>query len=135
VLQRAEYTPDLQAKNSKIIAEMTEESFLFKRTMKKPGQVRIRSGVEFVIGMYKAPGGLIRTASEVKENILEDVTISGDFTLLPIQGLPLIEDSLKGVQRTRVEVGTRIERVVSEESLQLPGVSVEDMLLALRISD
>lgn len=132
-LEKAEYTPVLQAKNAEITAKMTTEAFLFKRTMKQPGQVRIRSGVEFVMGMHKAPGGLIRTASEIKENLIEDVTISGDFTLLPIEGLPRIEDGIKGAKRTKGEVGNRIDRVISEEGLELPGVSVEDMLLALKI--
>ncbi|MBN2379338.1 lipoate--protein ligase family protein [candidate division WOR-3 bacterium] len=134
-LEPADYTEALRQKNEETASQMTLDSFLYKRTMKQPGNVRIRSGVEFIMGMHKAQGGLIRTASVLKENILEDVTISGDFTLLPIQGLPLIEDSLKGACRTRGEVGTRIERVVSEERLQLPGISIEDILLALRISD
>jgi lipoate-protein ligase A len=132
-LEKAEYTPELQAKNAEITAMMTTESFLFKRTMRNPGQVRIRSGVEFVMGMHKSPGGLIRTASEIKDDLIEDVTISGDFTLLPIEGLPRIEDGIKGAERTKGEVGNRIERVISDEGLQLPGVSIEDMLLALKI--
>lgn len=134
-LEKAEYTPALQAKNAEITAKMTTDEFLFKRTMRKPGQVRIRSGVEFIMGMHKAPGGLIRTASEIKENLIEDVTISGDFTLLPLEGLPKIEKGIKGAERTRGKVGTRIERVISDEGLQLPGVSVEDMLLALKIEE
>jgi lipoate-protein ligase A len=132
-LERAEYTPELQEKNAQVMARMTDDSFLYKRTMRKPGEVRIRSGVEFIMGMHKAPGGLIRTASEVYDKKIEDVTISGDFTLLPLEGLPRIEDGLKGAARTRGEVGTRIGRVISEQGLQLPGVSVEDMLLALKI--
>lgn len=134
-LEPAEYTPELEAKNIQVISKMTDTSFLFKRTMKKPGKVRIRSGVEIIMGMHKAPGGLIRTASEVQEKRIADVTISGDFTLLPLEGLPMIEVSLVGAERTRGEVGSRIERVLSEEKLQLPGVSVEDMLLALKIED
>lgn len=131
----AQLTPELEAKRDRITAEMTDPQFLYKRTMRKPGEVTIRSGVEFIMGMHKAPGGLIRTASEVKQNKIEDVSISGDFTLLPIESLPSIEDGLKGSERTRGEAGNRIERVVAGEGLQLPGVSVEDMLLALRIED
>jgi hypothetical protein len=85
--------------------------------------------------MHKAPGGLIRTASEIKDRRLVDVSISGDFTLLPIQGLPIIESSLSGVERTKGEVATRIERVISDEELQVPGVSIEDFLLALKIEE
>jgi len=129
----AQLTPELEAKRSSLTSRMMNPEFLYKRTMRKPGEVTIRSGVEFIMGMHKAPGGLIRTASEVKENKIEDVTISGDFTLLPLEGLPKIEDGIRGADRTRGEVGNRIERVVSDEGLQLPGVSVEDMLLALKI--
>lgn len=132
-LEPAELTPELIVRRKRVTEEMIDPVFLFKRTMRKPGEVTIRSGVEFIMGMHKAPGGLVRTASEVKDNMIEDVSISGDFTLLPIEGLPKIEDGLKGVDRTRGEVGTRIDRVISEEGLQLPGVSVEDMLLALKI--
>ena len=127
--------PDLIARREEVSAQMTDPLFLFKRTMRKPGEVTIRSGVEFIMGMHKAPGGLIRTASQVKENTLEDVSITGDFTLLPIEGLPKIEDGLKGAERTQGQAGNRIERVVADEGLQLPGVSVEDMLLALKIED
>lgn len=132
-LEPAQLTPELEAKREKVTTRMMDKQFLFKRTMKQPGQVRIRSGVEFIMGMHKAPGGLIRTASEVHENKLADVTISGDFTLLPLEGLPRIEDGIKGAERTRSEVGNRIERVITDEGLQFPGVSVEDMLLALKI--
>jgi lipoate-protein ligase A len=129
----AQLTPELIAKRDEVTARMMDEAFLYKRTMKKPGALTIRSGVEFIMGMHKAPGGLIRTASEVKGNVIEDVAISGDFTLLPLQGLPVIEDGIKGAERTRGEIGARIDRVVAEEGLQIPGVSVEDMLLALKI--
>lgn len=132
-LEPAPYTPELAKKNAQTIEQMSGNEFLFKKTMKKPGKVRIRSGVDFVLGMHKAPGGLIRTASEVSENVIKDVTISGDFTLLPTQGLPRIEYGIMGSQRTKGEVGSRIERVISAEEIQLPGVSVEDMLLALKI--
>jgi len=131
----AQLTPELIARRDEVSARMMDEAFLYKRTMKKPGALTIRSGVEFIMGMHKAPGGLIRTASEVKGNVIEDVTISGDFTLLPIEGLPVIEDGIKGAERTRGEIGARIDRVVSEEGLQIPGVSVEDMLLALKIEE
>lgn len=133
--EKAEYTLQLQTKHAEVEAQMASPDFLYKRTMKKPGEVRIRSGVEFIIGMHKAPGGLIRTASEIHEQRIADVTISGDFTLLPLEGLPRIEVGLVGAERTRGEVGNRIERVISDEGLQLPGVSVEDMLLALKIED
>jgi len=132
-LEPALFTQELQANREEITNRMLDEGFLYKRTMKKPGEVTIRSGVDFIMGMHKAPGGLIRTASEVHENRLADVTISGDFTLLPLEGLPKIEDGIKGAERIRGEVGTRIDRVISEQGLELPGVSVEDMLLALEI--
>ena len=40
-----------------------------------------------------------------------------------------------GAAQSRGEVGNRIERVISDEGLKLPGVSVEDMLLALKIEE
>ncbi|MBD3285672.1 lipoate--protein ligase family protein [candidate division WOR-3 bacterium] len=134
-MEPAYYSDELHNKNDATILQMTRDAFLYKRTMKKPGHVTIRSGVEFISGMHKARGGLLRTASVLKENVLEDVTITGDFTLLPIDGLSLIEEGLRGAERNRGEAGSRIERILTEEGLQLPGVSVEDMLLALKIEE
>lgn len=133
--EEAELTNELIEQRKDITSKMMDPQFVFKRTMKKPGELRIRSGVEYILGIHKAPGGLIRTASEIKNSRLVDVSISGDFTLLPIQGLPKIENSLSGVERTKGEVANRIERVISDEELQVPGVSIEDFLLALKIEE
>ena len=49
--------------------------------------VKIREGVEVLYGLHKARGGLIRTAEEISEEKIEDITISGDFTFFPKEQL------------------------------------------------
>ena len=50
--------------------------------LRRPG-VKIHEGVRVGEGAYKAPGGLIRCIATVRDDRLDDVAFSGDFTALP----------------------------------------------------
>jgi len=91
-LTPASLNPEILEKMRQIEAWMTSEEFLFKKTPRIPGGVKIREGVELLYGLHKAKGGLIRTAEEVSESRIEDITISGDFTFYPKEGLRLDSD-------------------------------------------
>ena len=124
--------------NDEIIRKMTElatwfnsPEFFFKKTPRIPKGVKIKEGVEILYGIYKAKGGLIRTAQEVEKKILRDIAVSGDFTLYPKRELSNLEDTLKETKREEKELTPKIEEFYEKTGVQTPGVEPEDITKAI----
>ena len=93
--------------------------------------LQIRSGVELVEGVHKAPGGLIRAAVEIDrsaERILS-VSFSGDYFIYPADALNVVEDALKMCDP--VEMLNVVQRVYVSQVIETPGVQPEDWISAL----
>jgi len=105
---------------------MTSEEFLFQKTPRKPAGVKIREGVEVLYGLHKAKGGLIRTAEEISEGKIGDITISGDFTFYPKERLTGLEESLEKVPLKEDQIIERVETFYKEKGVESPGVESED---------
>ncbi len=124
--------------NEEIIRKMTElaiwfnsPEFLYKRTPRIPKGVKIKEGIEIIYGMYKAKGGLIRTAQEVENKQIKDIGISGDFTLYPKKELQGLENSLKDTEREKNKLTSKIKEFYEENEVQTPGVKSEDFTKAI----
>jgi lipoate-protein ligase A len=109
----------------------TSDKFLFKKTPRIPKGVKIREGVEILYSIYKAKGGLIRTAQEVEENIINDIGVSGDFQFYPKSELDELEDGLKQIERKEKVLNTKIEEFYDEREIESPGVKPEDFTKAV----
>ena len=110
---------------------MTSEEFLYKKTPKIPKGVKIKEGFEILYGIYKARGGLIRTAEEISEKRLEDITISGDFTFFPKEDLKGLEESLEKVPLEKDRLIGRVETFYGERGIESPGVESRDFAMAI----
>ncbi len=121
-----------------IIRKMTElaqwfnsPEFFYKKTPRIPKGVKIKEGVEILYGMYKARGGLIRTAQEIEITRLRDLGISGDFTFYPKRELQNLECSLKNTAREKNELESKIDEFYEETDIQTPGVKSKDITKAI----
>jgi lipoate-protein ligase A len=103
------------------------EEFLHKKTPRIPQGVRIKEGVEILYGLYKAKGGLIRTAEEVVNNRLKDVVVSGDFNLFPKDSLIELENALKNKDLSRAIIEEAVESTYQRKKIESPGVEPEDI--------
>ncbi|MGD2103492.1 MAG: biotin/lipoate A/B protein ligase family protein [Anaerolineae bacterium] len=87
--------------------------------------VKIRSGVSVHQRMKKAPGGLIRAVTEVRDGTLAAVSLSGDFFFYPEQKLRDLEEALNGLP---VEAAPRVvSRFYEEHGIESPGVTPDDI--------
>jgi hypothetical protein len=59
--------------------------------------------------IYKAPKGLIRVDMSVRDGLIEQIRITGDFFMLPEDILPVLERHLSGVRFEEQAVGNAIE--------------------------
>jgi len=54
--------------------------------------------------MYKAKGGLIKSAQEIENSIINYIDISGDFTFFPKNKLADLEETIKDTKRKEDEL-------------------------------
>ncbi len=124
--------------NDEIIRKVTElaawfnsPEFIFKKTPHIPKGVKIKEGIEILYGIYKAKGGLIRTAQEVQKTIIKDIGISGDFTFYPKKQIFNLEDTIKETKREEKEIMPKIEEFYEKQKVEAPGVEPEDVTQAI----
>lgn len=104
------------------------DEFLHKKTPRIPQGVKIKEGIEILYGLYKARGGLIRTAEEiVNKKKIRDIVLSGDFNLFPKDSLAEIEKDLKNKDFSREIIEKVIEKTYGRNRIQSPGVEPEDI--------
>ena len=75
-------------------------------------------------------GGLVRLVPG-RDLEGDDVTISGDFTLLPVFALGALEQSLRGVAATPENLKSKIEEAYYRLNIQSPGVTPADFTTAI----
>lgn len=91
--------------------------------------VRIRAGVNVVQRVHKAPGGLLRATAELREGVLAEVSLSGDFFFYPEERLVELEATLRGVPLDEVEETVR--GFYAQHSVESPGVTPADFARVL----
>jgi hypothetical protein len=111
--------------------QFSSNKFLYKKTPRTPQSVKIREGVEILYSTFKARGGLIRTAQETKNNLIETIGISGDFQFFPKSELTGLEDNLKATKRREKAIITKIEDFYEKKEVESPGVEPQDMTEAI----
>lgn len=109
----------------------TSDEFLLEDTGRKHRTIKIREGVHVRNSVHKAKGGLIRAEVLIREGLIEDVRIRGDFTLYPKDSLDTLERSLIGVPFEREKIKEKIREFLRREEVDFPGVSEEDLLKAI----
>jgi len=110
---------------------MTSDEFLNKKTPKIPKGVKIKEGLEILYGIYKARGGLIRTAEEISEKRLEEITISGDFIFFPKEDLKGLEGALEKIPLDKNRIIEKVETFYEEKEIESPGVESRDFATAI----
>lgn len=124
-------TKDIINKMIELELWFTSNEFLLKKTPRIPTGVKIREGVEILYSTYKATGGLIRTAQEVKNNMINDIGISGDFQFYPKSELTDLEQDLQHIKRKENILISKIEDFYHKKKIESPGVEPEDVSEAI----
>ena len=71
-------------------------------------------------------GGLIRTAEEISENKIEDITISGDFSFTPKEQLGGVEKALVGTPLDEDQIVEKVDAYYEKKGIESPGVESKD---------
>ncbi len=93
--------------------------------------VKIHEDVYVAEAVRKAPGGLVRVSACLDNGQLGELTLSGDFTMVPTDGLRRLEEVLVGSAVDRHALERRVAEVYEQEGLQSPGIEPADIVETL----
>ena len=120
----------LRSKIAELGAVMTTESWLGSGGRPVLGRhMRIRSGVNLVHRMHKAPGGLIRADFEIRDGVYQDVCLSGDWFCYPREVVQVLESKVMGTSAENLR--SMLEEFYCEYPVETPGITLEDWLKVL----
>lgn len=131
----AEYddpTPQELAVTEELEARFASDEWLYQKGgLRRTGAVKIHADVYLAEAAYKAPGGLIRATARWREGRIDDLTLSGDFTMLPAFAIGALEQALRGAMLDATQVRAKVAEFYCGLPVQSPGVGIEDWVNAI----
>jgi lipoate-protein ligase A len=121
-----EWTAEEETMATRLDQQFGSEPWLYQKGGLRQVGVKIHEDVRVVESAYKAPGGLIRVTARVHEGYLDDLTLSGDFTLLPASAVGALEHGLRGLSADQQILVNRLQELYLSLQIQAPGVTPED---------
>ena len=110
---------------------LSDEWLHQKGGLRQTDAVKIHADVYLVEAAHKAPGGLIRSTARLHKGRIDDLTLSGDFTMLPAFAVGALEQALRGVTLNNDSVRARVNEFYHNLQVQSPGVDVKDWVNAI----
>lgn len=116
-------------------SRFASEHWLKQRGGLQRSGVKIHNDVWVYETTHKARGGLIRTTLRNRNNHIDDIVISGDFTFHPQAELEMLERALLNTELTPEAVLNAVIKFYRERGVQSPGVEPKDWVRAIMIED
>jgi len=131
ILGRKMIPGELTAKESQVAeqldAQFARDEWLYQKGGLRSQGVKIHADVRVVEAANKAPGGLIRVTARLHDHHIDDLLLSGDFTILPRFATGALELALRGVSLENNAVLARITEVYRSVGIESPGVTPQDL--------
>lgn len=123
--------PELRDKVAELGERMMTDGWLHRKNRRSSGrEIKIRSGVEVIHRMHKAPGGLIRGEFEINNGRFADVSLSGDWFCYPEDAISVLESNLVG--KSPEQARMTLEDFYAGQEVETPGVSIDDWMKVLK---
>lgn len=130
-LVEGELTPAEHARTAALENSMALPAWTFRKDGRAHVGVRVHAGVHVHAADHKAPAGLVRVTTVVRDGHLDDLSIAGDFTLLPQSALGLLETRLVGAATTGMAISEIINGWYADAGVDAPGLAPEDLVQAV----
>ncbi|MCJ7694499.1 MAG: lipoate--protein ligase family protein [Anaerolineaceae bacterium] len=120
--------PEKVNKHIKVIKpEFLDDNWLYmKRRSKIEANTKIATGVHIIQKLHKAPGGLLKSVYELKDSIISNLSLTGDFFCYPHEAIKDFETFLEGSELSTVS--RKVENYYERFPIDTPGVTPEDWL-------
>ena len=120
-----EWTEEEEARAQQLDALFRSPEWLEERAAARRPGIKIHEDVQVHESDLKTPGGLIRITARLRENRIDDISISGDFTIFPQSAVSEIETALKGVPADAQAVLAVVRGFYHNRPAQSPGLEPE----------
>jgi lipoate---protein ligase len=130
---RGEPTAKELALADQLDRQAVTDEWLYQKGGLRQSGVKIHEDVRVLETAHKAPGGLIRVTARVREGRIDDLTLSGDFTMLPKFAPGALELALRGAALEAESIKSRIVEAYRTVAIQSPGVTVDDLTNAVML--
>jgi lipoate---protein ligase len=122
-METAEVPPAVWERAAQLQPRFMSEEWLQGRARRVGAgrNVKIAAGVHVIQRLHKTPGGLVRVTMDVKDDVIQSVSISGDFFFYPEQKLADLESALVG--RALTELPAVIAAFYAEQQIDSPGLT------------
>lgn len=125
-------TPAEMEMAAEIEARFASDEWLYQKGgLRQTSAVKIHADVYLAEAAHKAPGGLIRATARLREGRIDDLTLSGDFTILPAFVVGSLEQMMRGTLLEENAVRAQVETFYRSVRVQSPGVTVDDWVTAI----
>jgi len=126
-LEPAPLPAEVLDKVEELRPQFLSDEWLHQRTCRAGAGrvVKIATGIHIVQRVHKTPGGLVRVTLEVKDDVIEAASITGDFFFYPEQKLAELEDVLQG--KRLADVTSAISAFYAEQGIDSPGLTPADL--------
>jgi lipoate-protein ligase A len=121
-----EWTPGEERLAKELDRRFASPEWLAQKGALRRYGVKIHEDVNVREADHKAPGGLLRVTLRLREGRIDDVSISGDFTLYPRTAVAAIEEALRGAEARPPAVLEIISAHYETLAIESPGVGLED---------
>lgn len=133
---RGELTDKERMLVTKLDERFVSESWLNQKGGLRQTGIKIHEDVRVMEGVHKAPGGLVRIMARLVAGKIDDLALSGDFTMLPKSAPGALELMLRGVPLEREAVLARLVEGYASLGIESPGVTPDDLTTAvMQLSD
>lgn len=126
-VEPGEVTAAELARAEELDRRLASDEWTFRKHGRSPAGVKIHEDLHVYEGAHKAPGGLVRVTAVVRAGVIDDISISGDFTLLPQGAVATIEEGLAGTAAEAGAVAARVTALYQELGVEAPGLTPEDL--------
>ena len=130
-IERGELRADELALANELDERFASDEWLHEAGGLRHAGVRIHQDVRIGEGAYKAPGGLIRCVARVRNDRLDDIGLSGDFTVLPATAPGELEGALRGAALDPAVLTALVEDYYATVRPETPGVTPTDWVAAI----
>ncbi len=110
---------------------MSSPSWTHRTDGRRVAGVQIHAGVQVHATEYKAPAGLLRITTVVRDGVLAEVSIDGDVTVLPQDALTRLEAGLVGVGAGRGQILVAVEQWYDRTGVDAPGLPPAELVAAI----
>ncbi len=124
-------TPRELAMAEALDARFVSDEWLYQKGGLRQSGVKIHEDVRVVEAAHKAPGGLVRVTARLREGRIDDISFSGDFTILPTLAVGALEQALRGIVAEPTALAAALREAYRALAIQAPGLTPEDLAAAV----